>query len=246
MRKTLIVLIVFILAVGTFTGCGADETKIQKDFLVMLDEPASKENIKKISEYLDKYLSRIDIEYASNMVVEYEEYILSLDNESIDYDFWANKYEKDVYPALTSLYRIKASEQKNPMTKDAVLLVTWAELAQRALEMESLINQFKDENIIKENATWMFENYINTMIMGTNGTPVFNYKTYEFSVDAKNAYIAFINKNPETTTTWVLIEYFSYLESTGYTMDYNDKVSSKSFFDTSDWLVSEAGKRVYQ
>jgi molybdopterin biosynthesis enzyme len=50
----------------------------------------------------------------------------------------------------------------------------------------------------------------------------------------------------DSTTAWALTEYFSYLDSIRYSLDFNDKSSSKVFFDTCDWLVSESGKRVFQ
>jgi hypothetical protein len=84
------------------------------------------------------------------------------------------------------------------------------------------------------------------MVMGSNNTPIFDYKTYGFSKDAKSAYMEFINRHPDSVTAWALTEYFTYLNSINYSMNYNDKVSSKMFFDTCDWLVSESGKRVYQ
>lgn len=246
MRKALIAWLVIVVFVGTFTSCGTSEGEIRKEYLVMLEEPSNIENIEKISEYLNKFLSKVDVDYASDMVVGYEDYILKYDNDGIDYKQWANRFEKHVNPALTRLYRIKAKEQESPMVKDTVLQITWEELVIRAYDMETFIHDFKDEKLIKEDAAWMFGNYINAMIMGTNGTPTFDYKTYKFSNKAKVTYAVFINKYPDTTIAWVLTEYFTYLDSINYTMDYNDKVSSKSFFDTCDWLVSEGGKRVFQ
>ena len=35
------------------------------------------------------------------------------------------------------------------------------------------------------------------MVMGTNGTPIFDYKTNSFSEEAKIAYEAFINQYPD-------------------------------------------------
>ncbi|MBR0597219.1 hypothetical protein [Sinanaerobacter chloroacetimidivorans] len=246
MRKIGMVILLLVIMVGTFTGCGPDQAKIQKEFLAMLEEPATEETIEKASAYLDKYLSKLDLEYGSHMVVSFEDYVLSYDISGVDYSQWADRFEKEVYPSLTDLYRMKASEQSSPMAEDSILKISWEELAQRAYDMETFIGQYQEEHLIKEDATWMYGNYLNALVMGTNGTPIFDYKTHAFSEEAKAAYAAFINKNQGSTTAWVLTEYFTYLDSIGYTMNYNDKVSSKLFFDTCDWLVSEAGKRVYQ
>ncbi|HAF60171.1 MAG TPA: hypothetical protein DCK81_03410 [Clostridiales bacterium UBA9856] len=66
----------------------------------------------------------------------------------------------------------------------------------------------------------------------------------EFSEPAKTAYQNFMLSEPAAVLTWVLKEYFTYLNSIDYTLDFNDSTMSKVFFDTCDWLVSEAEKRV--
>jgi len=156
------------------------------------------------------------------------------------------KYERFIDPALMGLYQIMAQEQKSPMAKDTVLLLNWEELVQRTYELEQYIRDNRDYKTISDDLTWIYGNYMNALVMGTNGTPIFDYKTHAFSEDAKTVYAAFINKYSDSTTAWALTEYFTYLNSIQFTMDYNDKISSKLFFDTCDWLVSESGKRVFQ
>lgn len=132
------------------------------------------------------------------------------------------------------------------MKKDTVLMKSWAELALRAHDIELFAKKNRDFDLIKEDLEWIYGYYMNAMVMGTNGTPIFDYKTNSFSEEAKIAYEAFINQYPDTATSWALKEYFTYLNSIKFKMDYNDKISSKLFFDTCDWLVLESGKRVIQ
>lgn len=246
MKRSLAIILVLLLSIGALTGCGPDQKKIQKDFIAILEKPASEETIKEASDYLDRYLAKMDEEYASQMVHQYEHYILNFNQEGINYEEWADQYETYLSQALAGYYQIMAEEQKSPMTEDTVLKLSWEELAQRTYKIEEFVKDNKDYEPIREDLTWLYENYLNALVMGTNGTPIFDYKTHAFSDDAKTAYAAFINKFPDSTTAWALTEYFTYLDSIQYTMDYNDKVSSKLFFDTCDWLVSESGKRVFQ
>lgn len=246
MKRSLTIILVLLLSIGALTGCGPDQKKIQKDFITILEKPASEETVKEATDYLDKYISKMDENYASDMVLHLEHYILGYNQEGIVYEKWLKHYDKYISASLKDLYKIKDKEQKTPIAEDTVLKVSWAELAQRAYDMEQYIQKYKDQKLIAEDATWLYGNYMNAMVMGTNGTPVFDYKTHAFSDDAKTAYAAFINKSPDSATAWALTEYFTYLDSIGYIMDYNDKVSSKLFFDTCDWLVSESGKRVFQ
>jgi hypothetical protein len=93
---------------------------------------------------------------------------------------------------------------------------------------------------------WLYTTHLNAILMGTTNSPIFDYSSKEFSPGAKAAYEAFAKANPDTTLTWVLKEYFTYLDSIDYKLDFNDSTMSKVFFNTCDWLVSEAEKRVME
>lgn len=246
MKRSLAIILIILLTIGSLTGCGPDQEKIQKEFIGILEKPASEETIQEATEYLDKYLSKVDENFASDMVLHLERYILKFDQEGVQYEEWATKYDKYIEASLRELYQIKVMEQSNPAVEDAALRITWEELAQRTYDMELYIQKFKKEALIDEDAKWLYANYMNALVIGTNKTPIFDYEKHTFSEAAKNAYAAFINKYPDSTTAWALTEYFTYLDGNQYTMDYNDKKASKVFFDTCDWLVSESGKRVFQ
>lgn len=246
MKRSLAMVLVFFLIIGALTGCGTNQEKIMEEFYTILDKPASEKTIKEANEYVDRYLAKIDKKYAEEMIIKLEAYILGFNQEGIDYEEWSKHYGKYFDSALKDLYQLKIKEQKSPMAEDAVLKISWDELLKRAYNMEQYIRKYKDQELIKKDAGWMYRDYINALVMGTNGTPIFDYKTYAFSEDAKTAYAAFINKYPDSATAWALTEYFTYLNSIQFTLKYNDKAASKSFFNTCDWLVSESGKRVFQ
>jgi hypothetical protein len=171
---------------------------------VILEKPASQETIEEATYYLDENLPKLDEKYASDMVLQLEHYILSFDQSGVDYEKWAKHYDAYLSDPLKDLYKIRVLEQKTPAAKDAVLMISWADLAQRTYDMEQYISKYKDQTLIADDAKWLYGNYINTMAMGTNGTPIFDYKTYAFSEDAKKAYAAFINQHPDSVTAWAL------------------------------------------
>lgn len=245
MKRSLAIILIILLTIGSLTGCGPDQEKIQNDFIEILEKPASEETIMEATEYLDKYLSKMGEKNASDMVLHLERYILGFNQEGIQYEEWAKHYDKYIETSLKDFYQIKVKEQNNPVAEDAILRITWEELVHRAYDMELYIQKYKDQKLINEDASWLYGNYMNAMVMGTNGSPIFDYANHTFSEAAKTAYTSFINQYPESTTAWALTEYFTYLNSIQYYMDYNDKISSKLFFDTCDWLVSESGKRVF-
>jgi hypothetical protein len=246
MKRSWAIILILLLAIGVFTGCGPSPEKLQKGFIAILEKPASDETIQEAKDYLDKYLPKMDEKNASEMVVHLEHYILGVNQDGISYDEWAKHYDKYISESVKELYQIKSKEQQNPIASDAALKVGWSELVQRAYDMELYIQKNKDEPLIKKDADWMYGYYMNAVAMGRNNTPIFDYKTHAFSQEARSVYTAFISKHPDSTTAWALSEYFTYLEGIQYTMDYDNPESSKVFFNTCDWLVSESGKRVFQ
>ena len=164
---------------------------------------------------MDQNLSKVDEDYATDMVIRFEHYILEFDQDGINYSDWTERFKNNVYDALTELYQIKEKEQSSPMVEDTNLIISWDELLDRTYEMELYIHKNKDVELIRDDASWLYTNYMITLIMGTNGTPIFDYKTHEFNEAAKNSFSDFINKHPDSATTWALTEYFAYLDSIG-------------------------------
>ncbi len=164
----------------------------------------------------------------------------------IDYKVFLEKYSKSITESLSGLYSIKELESDKPMAADAALMISYSELLGRAYATEQYIKQYKDDPLTLPDAKFIYQNYINTLLLGMNNTPIFDYETHLFSQDAKKAYEKFVSANPNTTTSWMLGEYLKYLGSVNFTMDYSNASQSKDFFDTCTWLVSEAGKKVLE
>ena len=79
MKRSLAIIMIFLMILGTLTGCGPDQEKIQKDFISILEKPASEKTIKEATEYLDRNIAKLDEKSASDMVLHLEHYILSVD-----------------------------------------------------------------------------------------------------------------------------------------------------------------------
>ena len=164
----------------------------------------------------------------------------------IDYKVFLERYGKTITDGLSGLYGIKQLESDEPMARDAALVISYKDLLGRAFATEQYIQLYKEDPLTLEDAKFIYQNYVNTMLLGMNNTPIFDYQTQKFSDEAKTAYVEFIKANPDAVTSWMLLEYLSYLDGTGFTMDYNNEAQSKAFFDTCTWLVSEAGKKVLE
>lgn len=164
----------------------------------------------------------------------------------VDYSNLLEKYGDYILEPLQRLYELDAEAVEKPMAENATLMISWEALLKRANKAEVILKEYPDNELIREDTMWLYKTYLNAILMGTTNTPIFNYSTNTFSPGAKAAYTAFILENPDSTLSWVLKEYFVYLKSINNNLNFNDSTMSKVFFDTCDWLVSEAEKKVLE
>ena len=216
---------------------------------------ADKTTIQELSVYLDAETGRIDVEKIQNselksyydhvkagslMVMIYENVpVLRVDHNKL-----LEKYGEYISEPLKELYQLEAELIEKPTSENATLAISWEDLLARTYAAEKLITGYPDAEYMIADAMWVYTNHLNTILMGTTNTPIFDYVTKEFSASARTVYQNFMLEEPDATLTWVMKEYFTYLNSIGYTLDFNDSTTSKVFFDTCDWLVSQAEKRV--
>lgn len=179
----------------------------------------------------------------SSLLFVYYENAMAL---RVDYGDLVDNYSSYFPEYQLRLYELTDEIVRKPISENATLLVDWQTLLDRALQAETLLKEFPEVELIKTDALWIYTSNMNTILMGTTNSPIFDYQTMEFSENAKKAYEDFLITDSEATLSWVLIEYFTYLHSIDYRLDYNDSTMSKVFFDTCDWLVSEAEKRVME
>ncbi|GAB1476261.1 hypothetical protein MASR2M70_10950 [Bacillota bacterium] len=298
MRKAAAVLFISIIILLSLSGCRGDKNEILMKYGLLIGGAADGESIGAAAEFLDDNISEVDRKTATEMVIEYREYLYNyiiqnkdktiiqelgvyldektgrIDEEKIkgsahkpyydliksgslmitiyegmpvlriDHNMLTEKYGEYISDSTMGLYSLCETLIEEPTTENAGLNVDWNELLRRTYEAERLIKKYPEDEATAEEANWIYTSHINSVLMGATNTPIFSYETKEFSASAQKAYRAFILSEPDSVLTWVLNEYFDYLDSIDYTLDFNDSTASKIFFDTCDWLVSEAEKRV--
>ncbi len=214
-----------------------------------------KTTIQELSVYLDPKTGRVDTEKIQNSELKsfYDQIkagalmVTLFEGEPIlrvDYGKLLEKYGEYISESMKELFQLISGLIDKPTTENATLVISWEELLSRTYAAEKLIRKYPENDHLIEDAAWIYTTHLNTMLMGTTNTPIFDYNTKEFSTSAGTVYREFMLSQPDAVLTWVLKEYYTYLNSINYTLDFNDVTMSKVFFDTCDWLVSEAEKRV--
>ncbi len=245
-RRFLAVLLIMTICL-CFGACGEKEpVDVESEFLDLISEPASEERIAEIGVFLDENLKNVTSERADELLNQYDEYIYNFDKDYTNYSDFIERYGDYMTFGLKQLFEIAMQEQEEPIAENAELTVSWSDLCDRALTVENYITENKDYELVKDQAEWYYEYYINAILMGTTATPVLDYESGQMSEEAKTAYIEFCQSAPETVTAWAINEYFTYLDSIDFTLDYKDATESKVYFDTCTYIVSEAGKSVFK
>jgi len=146
---------------------------------------------------------------------------------------------------MRALFEFKDIEQKSPIISEASLLVSWSELLDRTIKIEDFITENLDHPIIKDDILWLYGKYIHTLLIGASNSPVFDYKTSAFSEELRSLIETYITNHPDGATSQTLREYYKYLESVKFRLNYENKEESVKFFETCNRLKSEAEKHVF-
>ncbi len=247
-------------------GCGKSENSLLSEFKGMTETAPTQQGLKDAVSFIDTYIADVSEEGASRLVLAYEDYLLrylsagSLFDTAaplsdwfvipplsegsgpgqVDYQSILERYGDLVSPELRELFVIKSLETSEPSTVDSQILRTYPDILDRALKAETLLREHKSQDAVRTNSLEYYKNYLFLLLAGSDLTPVFDYDTGAFSPEAKEAYEDFIASHQDTVLAGVLTEYFGYLNSIGFQIDYADPVENKVFYDTCDYLIQRA------
>ena len=97
---------------------------------------------------------------------------------------------------------------------------------------------------MRANTLDYYKDYLFLILAGSDSLPVFDRDTGEFLKEARTAYEQAMVEHPDSVLAEVLFEYFTYLHSIGFRIDYSDAIENKIFFDTCDYLIGFAVERL--
>lgn len=264
--NVLFLLIIVLALIFSLCSCAKSEKALLSEFKMMTEIEPTSDGLEKAVAFINTNIVNVSEEAASRFVLAYEDFLLrflakdgiDVDQNSgmelyiyteheegttskgVDYESIINKYGNQISAELIELLSIKASEAKEPAVKDATLQLSYEALLQRTLRTENLLSQHNQQDALNASALDYYKYDLFLLLAGSDNSPIFDYETGEFSPLAQEAYGNFIVENPETVLADILTEYFSYLNSTKYTMDYKSSTENKVFYDTCDYLINKA------
>ena len=254
----LTVAMIFSMAVS-FTGCSNDEEIMSEYMDILAQEAVSEEEIEaKITDmetFIEKNLKKLsekESDYVLYTYIELAHEKIGADADTFNTWFEANgPYISEMMREIIELEFVEVTEPSDDYLH-AGGEAFWELLMIRAFAIEALISKYQmalatpEYEYLKANLTWYYEYYVNYMITGNADRPIFTYDKGKFNEYAQSAYLRGAQSNPDTATAWAINEFFDYLNSIGYELNYKDAEESKIYYDTCAYIKKEAAKRVYQ
>jgi hypothetical protein len=110
------------------------------------------------------------------------------------------KYSMYLSKPLNSYIALKAAESSEPAARDAGLVITWNELANRAIMAETFLKEYPDSQDYKEVEGIYLDSYLGMYIQGLANTPVFDSATLKLIPEVKASYVKLSKENPNSVT----------------------------------------------
>ncbi|MHA6533760.1 hypothetical protein [Paenibacillus sp. BAC0078] len=111
----------------------------------------------------------------------------------IDYAAY-RKYKLYVTSDIRDYISIMGTEADLPSSKDNGLIISWGDVAARALAQEQFIQSYPKSNRISA-VKALYSMYVINTFYGQNNTPLFHYDNLEMDLEAQKAYSGILTKN---------------------------------------------------
>ncbi|WP_127490776.1 hypothetical protein [Paenibacillus glycanilyticus] len=110
------------------------------------------------------------------------------------------KYSMYLSKPLNSYIALKAAESDEPAAMDAGLVISWNELASRAVMAETFLKQYADSPEYTEVESIYLDTYLRMYINGLSNTPIFDSNHLKIIPEVKASYKKVAAENPDTVT----------------------------------------------
>ncbi|MNC31957.1 hypothetical protein D3C75_802960 [compost metagenome] len=136
----------------------------------------------------------------------------------IDYAAY-RKYRAYVTSDIGDYISVMSTEAELPPSKDNGLIISWGDVAARALAQEEFIQSYPKSNRISA-VKALYSTYVINTFYGQNNTPLFHYDNLEMDLEAQKAYSSLLAKNNGSSPFLQKLDSFMKLmKENGYKLD---------------------------
>ncbi|WP_146241062.1 hypothetical protein [Paenibacillus sambharensis] len=125
------------------------------------------------------------------------------------------EYKPYITEELSGYIEVKALESDQRTASDAAIVISWDELAGRALAAEEFVRKYPDSPEYEEVLT-LLERYMAVYLQGLDNTPIYDYQTLGLEEDVRASYTKAATEKPETTVGTIVKGYLDVLKAADY------------------------------
>lgn len=130
------------------------------------------------------------------------------------------RFNDALSPEMRDYIALLAKESDQKSASDGGLVITWDEVANRALAAEKFIRDYPGSKERHATAN-LYLQYMIDLIYGLDNTPIFDFDTYKLNADVKAEYEKIVSEQAGTTTAKVVQSFLDVMKQT------NDAVFKK-------------------
>jgi len=138
----------------------------------------------------------------------------------IDFEF-LKKYSGNLNNDYNDYINLRAEESNNIYSRDAALMISWDELAERMIGSENYLVKYPQDSPRKVEAGRLFLGYFSAYIYGQDNTPTRDYSTNVVLDEVIQSYKKTIAENPDSKAATIISDLLSRLEKNKFLLDEN-------------------------
>lgn len=136
-------------------------------------------------------------------------------------DFFYETFKNNTSPSLKTFLQLRDRELKNAFLEDAMLLISFNNLADRIYNWEKYLNDYPDTKLINE-ANYFLEIYLETYLTGMDNTKLFDRESRILVPEVKQSYESYIKNHADTKSGMIIQEYYEILKRNQF--EYSDSI----------------------
>lgn len=160
----------------------------------------------------------------------------------VDYSYQKG-YSKHLSEQMKAFVELQAVESDKVPAKDGGLIISWDELAERALLAEAFMTKYKDSPESGAVQNKFVNSYLMMYINGLVNTPIYDLETFKLLDEAKASYQKTVAEAPQSVTGRITARFLDVLASTDdriFTENDGEQTEIPAIKQFRDGLVTEA------
>ena len=136
-------------------------------------------------------------------------------------DFFFETFKNNSSPSLKTFLQLRDWELKNAFSEDAMLLISFNDLADRIYNWDKYLNDYPDTKLNRE-ANYFLKIYLETYLTGMENTRLFDRKSRILLPEVKQSYESYIQNYTDTKSGMIIQEYYEILKRNEF--EYSDSI----------------------